>query len=448
MANEGTQLQGWRWWAAAIGGAIAVSAVLHVIAAAVIFLTPLKEVIFPKSQYVQPVYSPDLIEETADDIRRDTARRIRLKTGELQQILEMMAEIRDFKHKAVDAGGGTLITPDERRSRQLPVKRMDSLYDLYNAARMLENGCYDVYEGLRAVTLADIQKVPLEQARQVSKGGNRPNRRPAKRAALEDTIRALPKFREFRSEVIFVKNEVESILVSAQRMRDLADGLRPPELGGTQNITWEQSGTLYQGGGGQLEWGATVGPSLLADEIFPSGASRLTRTDFRPQAGRKITADGQPMKWMFIDRWYCIGPFDNPGRKNLDKKFPPESVVDLDARYVGKGDRALRWRLLVSPGLCIAPIDVDKYAIYYCYTEIWSDEEKDYWVAFGSDDYGKIWVNGKLVWASGKTPHHWIPDRGFRKIRFNKGPNRVLFKIENAGGTMGFSMVLAVAPKS
>ena len=57
-------------------------------------------------------------------------------------------------------------------------------------------------------------------------------------------------------------------------------------------------------------------------------------------------------------------------------------------------------------------------------------------------------AGGKLIWASGKTPHHWIPDRGFRKVRLRKGPNRLLFKIENAGGTMGFSIVLAVQPKT
>ena len=434
-------------WPVVMAFTLVASAILHVVLALVIFLTPLKYVVFPEDTFRRTRYDPDRIQETADDIRRDTARRLRLKGAEVQDILAMMAEIRDYKLKKFSKGSGvSLSTAAETEALDLPVGRMTSLYDLHEGVVRLEDGCFSAYEGLRAVTLADIQKIPLDQAREVSKTSNRPKRRQANQALLEEPIRDKPKFDDFRQEVIFVKKDFESILVAVQRMRDLAEGLKPPELGGLQNITWQQSGTLYQGGDGQLVWGATVGPALLADEIFPSSASRLSRTDFQPAPGRKITSDGELMKWMYIDHWYCIGPFPNPGRKYLDKKFPPESVVDLDAKYVGKGDRALRWRYMRSPTLCVAPLDVDKYAIYYCYTEIWSEEDKDYWIAFGSDDYGKVWVNGKLIWASGKTPHHWIPDRGFRKIRLNRGPNRVLFKIENAGGTTGFSMVLAVAP--
>jgi hypothetical protein len=36
----------------------------------------------------------------------------------------------------------------------------------------------------------------------------------------------------------------------------------------------------------------------------------------------------------------------------------------------------------------------------------------------------------------------WIPDRGWRKVKFRKGFNRMLLKIENAGGTMGFSVAI------
>jgi len=176
-----------------------------------------------------------------------------------------------------------------------------------------------------------------------------------------------------------------------------------------QTIAIQNSGTLCQGSGGPLQWGATVGPPLLADEIFASPAGSLSRANFQPKPGRKITSKGASMDWMYIDRWYCIGPFPNPG-------------------------------------LCVNPCDVDKYAIYYFRTEVWSEEEKDYRFALGGDDYGKPRVNGELIWASGKTPHHWIPDRGCRKVKLRKGPNQMLFKLENAGGAMGFSLVIRIAP--
>jgi hypothetical protein len=94
-----------------------------------------------------------------------------------------------------------------------------------------------------------------------------------------------------------------------------------------------------------------------------------------------------------------------------------------------------------SPTLMIAPHVATNYAVWYAYSEIYADRPQDRWVAFGSDDYSKAWLNGEMVWTSGKTPHKWIPDRGFRKLHFRQGYNPLLVRLENAGGTTGFSVV-------
>jgi len=446
MAKRAGQLQGWRWWAVAFGLAMVVSLVILAVFSVAVHRIPwLRDLVFPPEQRVKRAYSAERIRETADDIRRSAAKGLRLKLDEVQKILAKIADSRDRRaREEVPAGAGKLATDEEKRALDLAIRTGRGLYDLLDAGQTLENACYDAYEGWRAVTLVAQQKIDLARAREVTRV-SRPSRRAGRKELLEGDVSTLAAFRKFRKEVIYVKSEVDAILVGAKRIFDLVQDIDAPELGSGQTIAIEMSGTMYQGGDGQVEWGASVGPPLLADEIFASRASSLTQANFHPRPGRKVSDRGEPMDWMFIDRWYCIGPFPNPGRENLDEKFPPESVVDLDAVYEGK-HATLRWRLLQSPILCVAPLDVDKYAIYYCWTEISSDEGKDYWLAFGSDDYGKVWINGKLVWASGKQPHHWIPDRGFRKVRLKKGPNQVLFKIENAGGTMGFSLVVRVAP--
>jgi hypothetical protein len=446
MATRRRQLQGWRWWAVAAAVAIVVSLVLHAVIVVAINRIPwLHDLIFPEEVVVRRTYSPEQIQETADDIRRDISRKLREKTGEVQEILATVADIRDRKvREHAREGSASLITDTERAALGLAVPKQRTLHEVFEAAQLIERGCYDAYEGWRAVTLTVQQKIPLERAREVTKV-SRVKRRGGRQALLEGPIRSMGEFRKFRSEVIYVMTEVDGILVGAKRIRDLVLDIDAPELGSGQTIAIQNSGTLYQGSGGALQWGATVGPPLLADEIFASRASSLSKANFQPKPGRKITYKGASMDWMYVDRWYCIGPFPNPGRKNLDEKFPPESVVDLDMQYEGKYG-VLRWRPLRSPGLCVNPYDVDKYAIYYFWTEIWSEAEKDYWFALGSDDYGKLWVNGELIWASGKTPHHWIPDRGYRKVKLRKGANQILFKLENAGGTMGFSLVIRIAP--
>jgi hypothetical protein len=122
-------------------------------------------------------------------------------------------------------------------------------------------------------------------------------------------------------------------------------------------------------------------------------------------------------------------------------RFPPESVVDLDASYPVDGG-AVRWRFLQSPTPKVRPPDERSYSIYYAYTELWFDEERDLWIATGSDDYSKIWINNLLVWSSGLQQKSWRPDEGYRKVHFKKGLNRVLMRVENGQSVCAFSFML------
>ena len=168
-----------------------------------------------------------------------------------------------------------------------------------------------------------------------------------------------------------------------------------------------------------------------------------------------------PGRWMFVDSWYLIGPFDNEGRVNIDKQFPPESIVDLDATYLGKRGQPLRWEFYQSPEARIIPpfdsynpqpaggTDLAfktrglEYIIYYAYTELRAIEACDIWIAVGSDDFSKLWIEDQLVWASGKQHKSWRLDEGYRKVRLKKGVNRVLLRVENGHSRTDFSLILS-----
>jgi hypothetical protein len=49
-----------------------------------------------------------------------------------------------------------------------------------------------------------------------------------------------------------------------------------------------------------------------------------------------------PMNWA-LRKWNVIGPFPNPNDSGLDRHFPPEQEINLQADYVGDADRAVRW---------------------------------------------------------------------------------------------------------
>ncbi|MFQ3577857.1 MAG: hypothetical protein SNJ52_02455 [Verrucomicrobiia bacterium] len=160
---------------------------------------------------------------------------------------------------------------------------------------------------------------------------------------------------------------------------------------------------------------------------------------------RRIAATGEPgTGWIRIDTWYIIGPFPNPSRQNIDVSFPPESLINLDAVYFGEGSEPLRWEFVQAESEMVRPINDAPYVIYYAYSEFWSDADRDLWVALGSDDNSRVWLNDHLIWKSGYGLKNWRPNEGFRRVRFQRGLNRILYRVENGHGGSGFSFLIQI----
>ncbi|MCW1925042.1 hypothetical protein OKA05_20950 [Luteolibacter arcticus] len=173
-----------------------------------------------------------------------------------------------------------------------------------------------------------------------------------------------------------------------------------------------------------------------------------------------------PPAWLFADHWHVLGPFDNSGRANLDTSFVAESVVDLQATYPGKNGVAIGWEPVQSEIPNVMPpfraynnarriegLDEKtahlhnlQFAVYYAYTELRFEEACDRWLAIGSDDSSKVWINDQPVWISGKNTKAWTPTEGYRKVHFNAGVNRVLYRIENGSDRTEFSLLIGMQP--
>ena len=166
--------------------------------------------------------------------------------------------------------------------------------------------------------------------------------------------------------------------------------------------------------------------------------------------------DGIPAKWMYVQDWYVIGPFPNPDRVNLRRKFPPESVVDLDATYVGKDGRTIKWEFMQARNATpkeswradlkpeVVPLNAAEYEIWYAYAEVFSDIACDRWIAVGSDDRSDIWINDVPVWGSSNKLKQWRVDEGYRRIHLNKGRNRILVRVENGWKSLGWSVSISL----
>ena len=188
-------------------------------------------------------------------------------------------------------------------------------------------------------------------------------------------------------------------------------------------------------------------------ELFTSNSNvnnvmgKMDLNTVNKTVGRRVVQEGgEPVEWMFIDTWYTIGPFPNPHRMNLHRKFPPETVVDLSATYIGKDDKTIKWEFLQSNQPRCIPNNDEEYAIYYAYTEVWMDQPMDLWIAIGSDDKANVWLNDMPVWISSDQLKGWKVNEGFRKVTFKAGVNKILYRVENGHFGTAFSLGIKVAP--
>ncbi len=212
------------------------------------------------------------------------------------------------------------------------------------------------------------------------------------------------------------------------------------------------------GGAGGLQQGRTAGVAP------PGGGSLAAIVPRMPELlpGNVLrfgaVGDGLPAKWMYVQDWYVIGPFPNPNRVNIRRKFPPESVVDLDATYIGKGGRTVKWEFMQTCNFKprkweywhsdkraeLVPYTSEEYGIWYAYAEVFSDVECDRWIAVGSDDRSDIWLNDVKIWGSSDKLKAWRIDEGYRRVHLKKGRNRILARVENGWHLIGWSICISL----
>lgn len=198
--------------------------------------------------------------------------------------------------------------------------------------------------------------------------------------------------------------------------------------------------------------------SVPAGSTGLKGIAKLETGMAGLEPGNIFGSAGVPAIWGYINNWYVIGPFDNPNRANLTRKFAPESVVDLDATYIGKGGKSIKWEFTQATATyqdnpwqpatakksMVLPKYSGEYEIWYAYTEIFMEEECDAWMAIGSDDRSDIWVNDFKIWTSSNELKAWRIDEGFRRVHLRKGKNKILARVENGHWNFGWSICLVI----
>lgn len=147
--------------------------------------------------------------------------------------------------------------------------------------------------------------------------------------------------------------------------------------------------------------------------------------------------------------WYYAGPFDNTGGNGFAAAYPPESRVDLAARYTGKGGKEFGWtRKEFQDG---TPQDLNLFGgsdatAIYLYREIISGP-MEMPISLGSDDTLSVWLNGERI-VNENVSRAVAPDQTQPVLKLKAGKNALLLKVCNGSGPTGFYFKAKAEPKA
>lgn len=349
-------------------------------------------------------------------------------------------------------------------------------------AKAVNDSIKTLEQKIKAEELAKLLKIPKQEA-------EKRIQEDTKNDAKKDTAPlTLPKdigsLSEEQIDAEIARYEAESKKVLQRRQETLerqANGTqvkrdeqqaaseKSADNGKDQNAGGASAATSSQHGGAA---GATSNNALmreiksLSNQLLPSFNSYgdyiapppVNYNNLRISTARMFGDDAPYANRIYLNSWFVIGPFAGDNKESLNVVYPPEKIIDLDAVYFGKNKRLLKWNFFETESYPYIPPGDANNAVYYGYTEVMMDQDRDMIAVIGGDDDSKIWVNERLVWTSGNQMKDWyrgggyrnlhqeIKDRnlseGYRKIHFHKGRNQILFKLYNSSADFFISIVL------
>jgi hypothetical protein len=394
--------------------------------------------------------------------------------------LQNLETIKQLLEKSANrAETGQVLNRDPETIPQTPA-------DMLERARELSEAIETLDEEIRAEELADLLGA-LEPPAEVAEP---PKVVPPPRASNEaEPESGEPETGEHKvtperaaAEVTALEAEARALLASRQqRLEAMADGvLVQTGAAGSGKQPGGEDPNALAGGHSRVKVREEIADFLASG---PPGTQRVDSSSYNDWAinlsdlgdfavppldsstqvlggGRMLGAGGEYANRVHINSWYIIGPFaGRHGDALFDNPvYPPEKAVLLDAVYLGKDERVLRWRYVTTQRYPLDFPDQVVDGVYYGYTEVSVDEDCDLTAWIGADDDAQVYVNERLVWRGGKVrkmpffntifapgathTRDYNRSEGTRVVRFKKGRNEIFFKLSNGAQGMFFSMVL------
>lgn len=138
--------------------------------------------------------------------------------------------------------------------------------------------------------------------------------------------------------------------------------------------------------------------------------------------------------------WQVLGPFDHTADVGYDTAYISEDITQIDTTKVYDGiDGQVSWKKHTDnafDGFIDLGRKVEDRAAY-AWTTVISPEEREVQVRFGSDDQGKVWLNGQYIF--GHSGDGWaVLDKDIIPATLKAGENTILVKVCNRKLSWGF----------
>lgn len=152
--------------------------------------------------------------------------------------------------------------------------------------------------------------------------------------------------------------------------------------------------------------------------------------------------------------WKVIGPFEGNTRDGLDRVFPPEEGIDLEAVYTGRGNKKVRWQAFDPDAVDEKGyFDLNKAlgstenATAYATMRVTAPSERKAFLLLGSDDGVKVWHNGNVVHTNA-IHRGSAPGQDEVPLTLAEGRNEFMLKVCNDDGGWGFHFNIVDEHKS
>ena len=425
--------------------------------------------------------SRPLPKKHADEMSERAEQKTRLQLrSELQRFQKMANKIRQHTHASLDKiesrplpGGAPKDANDVSKARNIsqagtpPLSAQASTAEIYEMLRKYEEEIQKQNVAFNAAKRALSEGLSFPEVYESLTTGS--SLMPSYDNLAAEQFEGLYKATDINVRSTEDLNKYRRLLDQASRQAGLAKSRLEGLFSGGRSINKPGGSENAQAGGdGEGDGGMEVGfdndgpKTPMAEYSGPKLDPDMVKAQALP--GRRISKDAERKGWLYVNTWYMIGPWESYGRDDFAVVHPPEISVDFDAVYtdgkIGEGiaetdahplkmigprvklDGVLRWRFMQSESMHnTVPVTAGS-ATYYAYTELYFDEAESMLVAMGTDDSGRVWINGEEVWQDRGTSWYRI-DEHIVTFNFKQGWNKVLLRLENGGGgAAGFSFLL------